>query len=276
MRTDEIVIDEPCDVPWASMRGTDRKRFCDQCDKHVHDLSAMTREEAASVVQDGRCVQYRADADGNLLFRPSRKRDRLRRWMVGSLTAVGLASAPVFAAEPSDTPGQTDDSEAECGILPMAASASAGRSVTVAAASSSASSASADRSWLDRVWSWLAGDEEPPGEPTTSPPVTVDTGLVPTPPPTREPVVRGKMAFHPPKSQSPVQVTGAGQATQLEVRCPGSNFRARTAIQNGSGAIPRVPEGETCTAIVTGGPATFPVEAGQTCSPSAAGTWTCK
>lgn len=43
---DSIHVAEPCPVPWAGMAGDDTSRFCTQCNKHVHDLSAMVRDEA--------------------------------------------------------------------------------------------------------------------------------------------------------------------------------------------------------------------------------------
>jgi hypothetical protein len=45
---DVIRLDLPCQVPWETMAGDGRVRFCTQCDLHVHNLSAMTEPEAAA------------------------------------------------------------------------------------------------------------------------------------------------------------------------------------------------------------------------------------
>jgi hypothetical protein len=53
----------------------DARRFCGVCVKQVHDLSALTETEARTVLADesakGRvCVRYKADAAGNIKFKP--------------------------------------------------------------------------------------------------------------------------------------------------------------------------------------------------------------
>lgn len=40
-------IEKPCSKNWDSLTGDDRKRFCEQCGLHVHNLSAMTRPEVS-------------------------------------------------------------------------------------------------------------------------------------------------------------------------------------------------------------------------------------
>jgi hypothetical protein len=45
-----IEIANPCRVPWEEMSGTERMRFCDKCQLHVYNLSAMTRREAEDLV----------------------------------------------------------------------------------------------------------------------------------------------------------------------------------------------------------------------------------
>ena len=43
---DAITIASPCTVPWDSMSGSERKRFCGQCRLHVHDISQLSKPEA--------------------------------------------------------------------------------------------------------------------------------------------------------------------------------------------------------------------------------------
>ncbi|MGH7329974.1 MAG: hypothetical protein ACREJX_16635 [Polyangiaceae bacterium] len=55
------------------MTGDDKRRFCESCDKHVHDLSAGTEEEARELLRanQGRriCVRFAKNENGSLRFR---------------------------------------------------------------------------------------------------------------------------------------------------------------------------------------------------------------
>src|ERR1700754_3929949 len=60
-------IAKPCSADWERMAGDDRKRFCEQCGKHVHNVSAMTaaeRAEFAKPVRQSACVTYVHRVDG--------------------------------------------------------------------------------------------------------------------------------------------------------------------------------------------------------------------
>ena len=50
------------------MTGDDREKFCSHCQKNVHDVSAMTRAEASTLLAAGNpiCVRFYRDADGNV------------------------------------------------------------------------------------------------------------------------------------------------------------------------------------------------------------------
>jgi hypothetical protein len=64
---DVIDVREPCPRDWDEMAGDERTRFCAGCGRHVHNLSAMTRDEAERVVCEsaGRlCVRYERLASG--------------------------------------------------------------------------------------------------------------------------------------------------------------------------------------------------------------------
>ncbi|MEX2217730.1 MAG: hypothetical protein WD749_03140 [Phycisphaerales bacterium] len=69
---DDIHIASPCPARWEDMRGDDTKRFCGECRLNVYNLSAMTREEAASLITgaEGRlCAGFFRRADGTVLTR---------------------------------------------------------------------------------------------------------------------------------------------------------------------------------------------------------------
>ena len=98
---DEIRIATPCRASWASMRGDDRRRFCDECKLHVYNLSAMTRvqaEELIAATEQRTCVRLFRRVDGTVLTSDCpmglRETARLR---LGRLVAATLALV-AFAA----------------------------------------------------------------------------------------------------------------------------------------------------------------------------------
>jgi hypothetical protein len=101
---DSVRIATPCDALWEEMTGGDRVRFCGACAKNVYNLSAMSREEAARLLdaranQSDLCLRVFQRADGMVLTEDCpvgvRKR-RIRRVAVaavgGGLMAAGLLS----------------------------------------------------------------------------------------------------------------------------------------------------------------------------------------
>lgn len=74
-------IRQPCSADWDKMRGDDKHRFCDHCQKFVHNVSAMTRTEREAFANPANmreCVFYCRRTDGevaDLSFLAS-----LRRW----------------------------------------------------------------------------------------------------------------------------------------------------------------------------------------------------
>jgi hypothetical protein len=92
-------VPDPCAVPWQSMAGTDRVRFCPDCRKSVYNLSAMTPAEVNDFLRsapDGPCVRFSRRIDGSVVT-ADRKGGRLARISmrvaaVLSAGFVGLAS----------------------------------------------------------------------------------------------------------------------------------------------------------------------------------------
>ena len=106
-----IDVKSPCPASWESMRGDDRTRFCEGCGRHVHNLSAMTRGEAESLLAEcasaGRlCVRFARADDGavqTLDYRrtapPARRGRGWRFWAAFSAclaTGVAAVNAYVF------------------------------------------------------------------------------------------------------------------------------------------------------------------------------------
>jgi len=94
---DDVRVASPCKASWDAMKGDERVRFCDRCEKNVYDLSAMTRDEATRLLverEESLCVRlYRRD-DGTVLTADCPvgvRRKRVR------LALYGAAGAGAFA-----------------------------------------------------------------------------------------------------------------------------------------------------------------------------------
>lgn len=107
-----LVITSPCFSDWGSMVGNDQVRFCEHCNLKVHNISEMTRIEAARLVANSQgrlCVRYYQDANGAVITRQPPSRIRHTRRRVSQVTAsafgaaIGLSPSVV---QPSVTPSQ--------------------------------------------------------------------------------------------------------------------------------------------------------------------------
>jgi hypothetical protein len=59
-------VSRPCAQDWNGMTGDDKRRFCDHCQLHVHNLSAMSHAEQEALFSEHRmrrCVAYVAGND---------------------------------------------------------------------------------------------------------------------------------------------------------------------------------------------------------------------
>src|ERR1041385_2609195 len=73
-------VAEPCSADWETMRGNDRRRFCEHCRKHVHNVSAMNKSERAEFAKASGavCIRYELRPDGR--FADFSFLASLRRW----------------------------------------------------------------------------------------------------------------------------------------------------------------------------------------------------
>lgn len=90
----EIVIASPCAAKWGEMEGSQTVRFCGQCNKNVHNLSAMNPEQLAYTLElrkrQPTCVFMSKRKDGSvkidncpMLLRAAR--DRIRNYAAAAL-----------------------------------------------------------------------------------------------------------------------------------------------------------------------------------------------
>ena len=100
---DLIEVREPCPASWDAMRGGAEARYCQGCQKHVHDLSAMTREQATTLLEScgdagDLCVRFSRSAGGMVETLDYRRREERpgRGWRfwatLGACLAAGVAA----------------------------------------------------------------------------------------------------------------------------------------------------------------------------------------
>ena len=110
MKRDDLEIPEPCDVPWDHMTGDAQRRFCDQCTKHVHNLSELTRTEAEELLatRENLCVQYSFDTAGEVMFAdntsPTWRLHRQKNGLKNLLAAAALITPLALGACDSEEP----------------------------------------------------------------------------------------------------------------------------------------------------------------------------
>ncbi len=67
--TSPWTIKQRCTADWEQMRGDDKRRFCEHCQCHVHNVSAMTRAEREDFARPENmqeCVFYSQRSDGEV------------------------------------------------------------------------------------------------------------------------------------------------------------------------------------------------------------------
>jgi hypothetical protein len=95
---DVIEIKHPCTQSWEEMTGDGRVRFCDHCQKNVHNLSAMPMDEAEKLLCESAgqlCVRFERAPEGKMLtldYQPAPAGKR-RAWALWTLVGGSAAAA---------------------------------------------------------------------------------------------------------------------------------------------------------------------------------------
>lgn len=69
-RLSSVKVASPCTADWDSMLGSDRVRFCGQCQLNVYNLSAMSKIDAEALITrtEGRlCIRFYRRNDGSII-----------------------------------------------------------------------------------------------------------------------------------------------------------------------------------------------------------------
>jgi hypothetical protein len=97
-----LQVQSPCPADWNTMTGDQQRRFCEHCQKHVHDLSTMPAEEAERLICSAAgelCVRYARDPQTNqvitLDYRPPPPTSPRRAMLVVAslLAACGVSAS---------------------------------------------------------------------------------------------------------------------------------------------------------------------------------------
>ena len=118
MNREQIHIANPCTEDFDSMEGEGFRRFCDKCEKHVHDLSDLTPTEARALLDQNKkselCVVYRFDSSGKIKFREKSYPRAPRGQLLGIKKLIAAAAfIPVLAALPACNPAFDDPAVVE-------------------------------------------------------------------------------------------------------------------------------------------------------------------
>jgi hypothetical protein len=98
---DKVELAFTCPLRWEKLVGGDTERFCGSCQKHVTNLSAMSRHEAAAFLRNTPgpiCVRVEIDDKGRSVHRPSLS--------IPAMSLSLMAGAPVHSCNsgPDETP----------------------------------------------------------------------------------------------------------------------------------------------------------------------------
>ena len=90
----KIKIDTPCNQDWKTMDGDAKSRFCSACQKSVHNLSAMSKQQAQSVLKTVKdpCVRYEKDANNQIIFRSTKISKLLFFTMAAGISSNALGA----------------------------------------------------------------------------------------------------------------------------------------------------------------------------------------
>lgn len=96
-------IAKPCPKKWDEMSGDAKRRFCEHCQLHVHNLSSMTGSEREEFVAESKgraCIAYEVRGDGSMVTpsRWSRLSIPLRRIQQAAAALLAACLPMLFSA----------------------------------------------------------------------------------------------------------------------------------------------------------------------------------
>jgi hypothetical protein len=90
-----------CPIPWSTLSGDERRKFCEKCGLHVTNLSELGKEERAILLKraetESLCVSYYRRLSGEYVTPDApltqEERSKIRQYGVAALSAGALALA---------------------------------------------------------------------------------------------------------------------------------------------------------------------------------------
>ena len=102
-------IASPCSQSWRAMRGDDRVRHCDHCDRKVFNLSRLSAADALSLLETNGynvCVRLYKRRDGTVMTQDcsgaSGSRWRIAAWAASLFASIFTAGCMGAVAAPRD------------------------------------------------------------------------------------------------------------------------------------------------------------------------------
>jgi len=95
----QVRVASPCNARWEDMTGDDRTRFCQHCQKHVFNLTAMSGPEAEQLVREKEgkfCGRFFQRRDGRMLTGNCPVGQHRRRSRLVKFCAAGFAAIAIF------------------------------------------------------------------------------------------------------------------------------------------------------------------------------------
>ena len=101
-----LQVASPCQASWDQMAGDAQRRFCEHCNKFVHDFSAMPADQAEKLICESAgslCVRFARDARTGAVLTldyrpPPRRPSRARGIAVIASILASLSLAATWAA----------------------------------------------------------------------------------------------------------------------------------------------------------------------------------
>ncbi|MFY8047422.1 MAG: carboxypeptidase-like regulatory domain-containing protein [Erythrobacter sp.] len=105
MRDVIVCFPKPCDEPWEAMAPRGCHRHCASCDKVVHDLAALSIDEAEALLDapEEVCVRAQLGPDGVVALKPG-GRGAARRMIAAAGASLALATAACQTVPEASTP----------------------------------------------------------------------------------------------------------------------------------------------------------------------------
>ena len=124
----KVSFPQPCSESWEGMRPDGCNRFCDRCEKTIHDLSRLTIDEVEALAHSGDiCVRAEVGAGGAVKLKGGRHGGRRMFATIGASVGILAASSQAAAAEKPKLGAIKGAVAGSCGFDLVTATGSDGR-----------------------------------------------------------------------------------------------------------------------------------------------------